>query len=135
MSSCKDPVVPKPPPPKVEDYPSDRYVYDMEKEVYRNWDYQGSVSYNARYCHGMVAASFGIGPGNKYNHKPMDGYFDCDSSLAKGLDKPWGIDDIKNPTRVHCWCNPNYNWADYKYSDKPALGFIDAAYEGWDRQA
>lgn len=58
----------------------------------------------------------------------MDGRYNCDSSLVRGLP---GSGDPK------CWCNPNFEWDDFK-GKRPkrvwgALG--DLAYEKWDKQA
>jgi hypothetical protein len=48
MSSCEDPEVPPPPAPKVEDYKSERYVYELNKDPYRNWDFTGQSVWNER---------------------------------------------------------------------------------------
>ena len=138
MQSCKDPV------PTVDDdsskpspthkditYDDKNYVYSLSEDPFHNWDFTGFDEENKRYCHGVVAASDIYEKGAKNNQYLMDGYYDCNESLAKGINSK----DTKGFT--YCWCNPNYEWSDYKEKRPKRIwgntGLL--AYQGWDKQA
>lgn len=80
----------------------------------------------------MVAAGWGFDKGLKYNQHLMDGYYRCDNRLVQGLS------NTTNDYIPSCYCNPNYEWGDYK-QPKPVRHWgltASVPYEGeWIDQA